>query len=145
MRVCAVVAFTAAVLTAAAAAAGQDPPQKWWQSDRFKTELTLTPQQSAAIEELFQSSLPRLRAAKEALDRQEAELSTLIGAEQADEALVFTQIDRVEAARSELSKTHTLMLFRMRRILTPEQRVKLNTVHERSERDRGRSRDRRQR
>lgn len=148
MRWSAVVVFTTAVLTAAAATADQtrphnDParPLKWWQADRFKAELGLTPQQSAAIEELFQSSLPRLRAAKEALDREEAELSTLIGAEEADESRVFTQIDRVEALRSELSKTRTLMLFRMRRILTPEQRVKLNTLH--AQRDGSRDRQER--
>lgn len=147
MWMSAVVVFATAVLTAAAATADQARPRndqarshKWWQADRFKADLGLTPQQSAAIEEVFQASLPRLRAAKKALDREEAELSTLIGAEQADESRVFTQIDRVEASRSELSKTRTLMLFRMRRILTPEQRVKLNTLHAQRERDGSRDR-----
>ena len=51
--------------------------------------------------------------------------------------------DRLEAARNELSRTRTLMLFRIRRVLTDEQNIKINAMHakdraerEKAERDR---------
>ena len=50
------------------------------------------------------------------------------------------QVDRVEAIRSHLNKMRTLQLLHIRQVLTPEQRVKLNKMHEQWERDHGRGR-----
>ena len=44
--------------------------------------------------------------------------------EACDDAQVMAQVGVVEAARSELNKSRTMMLLRMRRVLTPDQRVK---------------------
>jgi Spy/CpxP family protein refolding chaperone len=46
--------------------------------------------------------------------------------------------DRLEAARNEMGRTRTLMIFRIRRVLTDEQHLKLNQMHEhdRNERER---------
>ena len=121
------------------AAAAQDTPRKWWAADDVRLELGLTTQQSAQVEEIFQATLPKLRAAKQELDRYERDLSRLIADGTADESVVAQQIDRLEAARSNMSKMRTLMLFRMHRVLTPEQRAKLNALHER--RSPGRDRD----
>ena len=52
-----------------------------------------------------------------------------------DEASVIKQVDRVEAIRSHMNKMRTLMLLRMRQILSPEQRVKLNQKYEQWEKD----------
>lgn len=113
----------------------RSPSAKWWQSASLKAELGLTEQQSAAVEEIFQANLPKLRATKEELDKLEATLSKLIETG-ADEAQVIQHIDRVEAARSEMSKARTLMLLRMRRVLSQDQRIKLTAWHERWERER---------
>jgi len=113
---------------------------KWWQSEKFQHELQLTPDQIARIEETFQSSLPDFREQKQVLDRLEGELSKLIDAS-ADESAVMEQADRVEEVRSALAKARTRMLVRIRRVLTPDQRVKLATLHQ--EWDRNRKRDRR--
>jgi Spy/CpxP family protein refolding chaperone len=106
---------------------------KWWHSDQFKQDLQLTQEQIAKIEEIFQAYLPDSRQQKRTLDRLEQELSHLIDAG-SDEALVMQLADRVEAARSELSKGRTRMLLRMRRVLTPEQRAKLTALHQEWER-----------
>ena len=125
-------ALAVALLPAPALAQG-----KWWQSERFQRELQLTQDQIARIEEAFQSAIPELRRQKKELDRLEDQLSRLIDTS-ADEAAVMREADRVEAVRSELSKARTRMLLRMRRVLTDEQRTKLGTMHEKSERDRKR-------
>ena len=50
---------------------------------------------------------------------------------QAEEWEVALQIDKVEAARSALSKTRTLMLYRMHKTLTSEQSEALHAMWER--------------
>ena len=54
----------------------------------------------------------------------------------ATEPEVTLQIDRVEAVRSTLNKTRTLMLLHMRQVLKPEQRLKLNAMRDRREQER---------
>jgi len=106
----------------------------WWKSEQFQKDLGLTADQATRIEAVFETSLPKLRQNKEELDQQEAELSRLISAD-AGEAQVVKQVDRVEAIRAHLNKLRTLMLVHMRQVLTPEQRTKLNALHDQWERD----------
>jgi Spy/CpxP family protein refolding chaperone len=70
----------------------------------------------------------------------------MIAGDDVPEAEIIRQIDQVEALRSELSKTRSLMLYHIRRVLTPEQRLKLKAMQEKErERDvRRRSPERRQ-
>lgn len=124
------------VVLAPSVAAAQS---KWWQSERFQRELQLSADQIARIEEVFQSAMPELRQQKKTLDKAEDELSRLIDTS-ADEAPVMAQADRVEEIRSALSKARTLMLLRMRRVLTAEQRIKLGSLHKEWERNRKRDR-----
>ena len=111
----------------------------WWRDAQFQRELSLTTDQTARIESLFQATITQLRAKKAELDQQEDELSRLIAAN-ADEQQVVKQVDRVEAIRSHLNKMRTLQLLHIRQVLTPEQRIKLNKLHEQWERDHGRGR-----
>jgi Spy/CpxP family protein refolding chaperone len=110
---------------------------KWWKDERFLKELALTPDQSSRIESVFQAAQPALRAQKRALDKLEDELSDMIHDSKVDEAELEQFIGRVEAARADLSKSRTLMLVRMRRILNAEQSAKLHTLFEQNERQRG--------
>ena len=58
----------------------------------------------------------------QSLNEEEAGLSELIDAMEADEWEITLQIDKVESARSALSKTRILMLYRMHRELSQDQR-----------------------
>jgi Spy/CpxP family protein refolding chaperone len=131
-----VAAAAVVVLAASVSLQGQRPSAKWWQAADVQAELGLTAQQSAQVEEIFQATLPVLRDAKRELDQQEAELSRLIAEGTSDEAAVAQLVDRVESKRGEMSKARTLMLYRMHRVLTPEQRVKLKALHDRERRER---------
>jgi Spy/CpxP family protein refolding chaperone len=101
----------------------------WWRDAQFQRELTLTTEQSARIENVYQTAIPSLRQKKEDLDLQEEELSRLI-ANNADELVVTKQVDKVEAIRASLNKMRTLMLLHMRQVLMPDQRARLNKLHE---------------
>ena len=45
--------------------------------------------------------------------------------------MVVKAIDQLEAAQSALSRTRTIMLYRMYRLLSPEQRAKVQDYYER--------------
>ena len=101
----------------------------WWKDVQFQRDLSLTLEQTAKIEGVFQSSISQLRQKNEELKSQEDELSRLI-ATNADEAAVVRQVDKVEAIRAHMNKMRTLMLLHERQVLTPEQRVRLNKLHD---------------
>ena len=124
-----------AVLIVLLFAAGPASAQafKWWQSDRYKRELGLTGDQAKRCEEIFQAALPTLRAHKKALDDAETEFDRIM--EKGGDTAVMEQVDRVEAARAQLNKTRTMMLLKMRRLLTTDQWIKLGALHQQDERD----------
>jgi Spy/CpxP family protein refolding chaperone len=129
-----------ALLASAAPARGQSFGFPWWRDAQFQRDLALTTDQSAKIDAVFQQTIPTLRQKKTELDALEEELSRMIAAN-ADESAVTRQVDKVEAIRANMNKMRTLMLLHMRQVLSPEQRVKLNKLHDEWEkqhrRDRG--------
>lgn len=137
-----VVLMAVALSFGAGVAAGEasSAPWKWWLAAESRAAVGISDKQSARIERIFASMVGDLRAEKAELERQEQELSRLLAADGTDEAVVIRAIDRVEAARSALAKTRTLMLYRMRRVLSPEQRVRLDDYHKQQERSAGDSR-----
>jgi Spy/CpxP family protein refolding chaperone len=107
---------------------------KWWLYDRV--ELGINDQQSAAINQIFESTIPKLRETRQELDRAEEELSRTIKEHKADLAVVSGQLDRIESARSQYNKTRVLMLYRMHLLLSADQRVKLEAIRARNDQGR---------
>jgi Spy/CpxP family protein refolding chaperone len=120
--------------------AHQDPKWKWWIDPQRRAELAITDQQSAAVEQVWVKSLPKLRELREELEKLEAALSDLLAKDQGDEARIAAQIDRVEAKRAEGNTARTLMIYRMHKVLTVDQRAKVKALMERRDdrRDGGR-------
>jgi Spy/CpxP family protein refolding chaperone len=125
-----------AVFTLALAAPvhGQSFGFSWWKDAQFQRDLGLSADQITRIDAIFQAAISQLRPKAEELNQQEELLSQLIAAG-ADEAIVTKQVDKVEAIRAHLNKMRTLMLLKERQVLSPDQRVKLNKLHEQWERD----------
>ena|SRR2546430_5753197 len=122
------------LLACGASARAQSFGFPWWRDAQFQKDLSLSSEQSARIDSVFQSTISLLRQKRQELDQQEAELSRLIAAN-ADEATVVRQVDKVEGIRAGLNKHRTLMLLRMRQVLSPDQRVKLNKLYEERQKD----------
>jgi Spy/CpxP family protein refolding chaperone len=118
-----------AFLTLAVFLATPASPQgfKWWQSDQYIRELGLTSDQSKRIEEIFQSFVPELKAQKRTLDKAEAEFDALI--DSGSDTAVMEQLNQMETARAELSKTRWLMLLKMKNVLLKDQWVKFNALN----------------
>jgi Spy/CpxP family protein refolding chaperone len=116
--------------------AGHQLPPKWWIDSQLRAELGITDQQSLAVDQVWQKSLPKLREARQRLEKLEDVLSQMILENAADEPAVIAQIEKTESARAEMNGARTLMLYRMNKLLTADQRAKVKAMHDR--RDGGR-------
>ena len=118
----------------------QSDRRKWWIDKKDRAELEISDQQSATIEAIWRKSLKERAATRDRLEQLEAALSRMMLDPAVDETAVAAQIDKVEAARTEANKARVLMLFRMNRVLNPDQRQKLDAKAKamREQRDGGR-------
>ncbi|HIM14251.1 MAG TPA: hypothetical protein EYM31_00640, partial [Acidobacteria bacterium] len=78
---------------------------KWWASEETKQELKLTDPQADQLENIFQSLRPKLKELVQVLKQEEEQLAAIMHTMLAEEWEVTLQIDKVESARSALSKT----------------------------------------
>ena len=104
---------------------------KWWMSDQYKRELSLTTDQSRRLEEVFQAALPTLRTQKKALDDADQQFQLMM--QRGNYSSVMEQVDHLEAARSNLNRTRAMMLVNMRKLLTTDQWIKLDAMHQAAE------------
>jgi Spy/CpxP family protein refolding chaperone len=102
----------------------------WWKMEESRKELGLTADQTVRIDHIWETTRPELRQEWEELTRLEDKLSRLIQND-ANEAVLSRQIDRVETARANGNKTRSLMLVQMMKVLTPAQRTRLAAMHQR--------------
>ena len=109
---------------------------RWWTDEKFVRELSLTADQSARIEGVFQAAQPALRAQSRALSMLESELSKLVQEARIEESELEHFTVKVEAARADLAKTRTMMIYRIRRIMTREQHIKLEKLFDEREKER---------
>lgn len=112
-------------------------PPKWWVDEQSRAQLGISDQQSAEIEQIFSSSLPKLRAQRQELDQLETVLAQTIKDSVADPSVVKRQVDQVENLRAELNKGRTVMLYRMHRVLSADQRQKLQELFQRRQHGEG--------
>lgn len=129
-------AAVAILLLVGAVGAAEAQSFKWWQNERFQRELAMSPEQITRIEEIYQGAGPAMLSQKAALDRLQGELSKLVSEGRADDTAADDLIARVEAARGDLGRTRGVMLYRIRRILTTDQYVKLKVLFAEHERER---------
>jgi Spy/CpxP family protein refolding chaperone len=97
------------------------PVGRWWQQPFTVQKLGLTEEQQKKIDDVFQQNRVKLIDLTAALDREEAIMEPMMGADPPDAAKIRTQIDRVAQARAELEKANANMLVGIRMLLTAEQ------------------------
>lgn len=127
-RLTAAAVLLSLAVASVAAASQQTTPRGWWRNEAIVKELGLAVDQVTRINTIFETTMPELRQDREELERLEAKLSRMIQDDRMDEATLSRQIDRVETARANGNKTRSMMLTRMYRVLTREQRVKFDQI-----------------
>jgi Spy/CpxP family protein refolding chaperone len=101
-------------------------PDRWWKNSVTSQYLGLTADQQKKMDDVLQQFRLRLATTSLELRREEDAMEPLVSAAPLDEAKITAQIDRVAGARAELEKTNGRMLLGIRKLLTPDQWVKLN-------------------
>lgn len=115
-------------------------PAPWWIDEKSKKELGLTLEQVKQIDDIYNSAKDELAADRESYERERKELDKMIAESKVERWMVTRQIDKTETARSAMNKLWLMTLYRMHTQLTPDQRVKLQSM---AERNRGRGGDHR--
>ena len=94
-----------------------------------------TPEQVSRLEDIYQAAGPAMRTQKTSLDRLQKDLSAMVNDGRADDVAAADLIARVENARADLGRSRALMLYRMRRLLTSDQHMKLKVLFDEHSRE----------
>jgi Spy/CpxP family protein refolding chaperone len=113
-----------------AAEAAAKAKAKWWRSPELRAEFAITDVQSADLDRIFHSFYASLKSGMEDVDRYHKDVSKMMAEGSSSEVDVLHAIDKLEAAKASLARTRMLMLYRMYRVLSPDQRIKVKRYHE---------------
>lgn len=100
-------------------------------------EVGISAQLSKKIDDLFHKRLPVANAQYAEFRKQEAELDRLIRERKVGADVIAVQLDRVEAQRTTLNKSRTIMMYEMYQLLSAEQYARLVAYNERRRNGRG--------
>jgi hypothetical protein len=106
------------------------PRYPWWKDDKFRAEVGFSLAQAEEIDRIVMPTLEQMRPLRREVDQLDKDIEKMI-AESTDLIVFKQQVEKVEARRAELNKMRTLMLYRIRRVFTPEQNVKFRAAYER--------------
>jgi len=112
---------------------GRPQAGKFWKRPKIRTELKLTDDQVRDFEEIFLRNRKALIDLKADVEKKQLDLDEAISDNRSDDKKLAAQVDVVEQARGRLGKARAMMMIEMRRVLSPEQRERLEQL--RAERD----------
>ena len=112
------------------------PRLPWWKDPVVVKELRLTPDQSSKIDGIWRKREMEMHTASKEYERQKAELDRLMTERKVGVDVIGVQHDRVEAQRTTLNKSRTIMIYQFSLVLTPEQNTALKAYFERNRRER---------
>ena len=99
-------------------AAGQEVPSgKWWYNQKVVQNLKLTPKEVGQLDQLYVNSHRKLIKFKNAVEREQFELDTLLGKKRVDDAEIRKQYKKLEIARTDLSFEYNEFVIRVRKII----------------------------
>jgi Spy/CpxP family protein refolding chaperone len=100
----------------------------WWSDDKVIARLGLSDDQKTKIERAFENHRLTLISNRNALEKEEAQLTQMINTERLDRNAVTAQILRVVNARAEMERTNAAMMLEMREQLTMAQWTQLQAL-----------------
>lgn len=92
-----------------------------WGLSALQKEVGLSDTQMGQLREIYQSQRPALTEAMAEVEKMETNLQILLDGSQVDLALAERAVDELLKARSQLAKANTMMMVRMRKVVTQEQ------------------------
>ena len=102
---------------------------KWWLNKTLTEKMQLSDSERNTLEEKYMESRRKMIDLKSKMEKQQLELDILLNQADADKAQIIAQFDRLENARSELSKERFRLLIEIRDILGPERYQELKEMY----------------
>jgi Spy/CpxP family protein refolding chaperone len=106
-------------------------PRPWWDSE-VSRELNLTEAQTKQIHQTQKDFRPRMQELRTDVNKAETEMDALFNEDPIDQAKANEAINRLVAARAELTKAVSQMDLKLRMILTAQQWADLKEKQRRS-------------
>ena len=111
-------------------AGGQDiPAGKWWYNPKVVQNLNLTQSEIRQLDQLYVDSYRRLIELKNAVEREQFELDTLVSKKTVDDAKVREQFKRLESARTDLADERLRFVIGVREIIGANRFQQLKTSY----------------
>ena len=111
-------------------AIGQDVPSgKWWYNQKVVKDLNLTQKEIRQLDQAWVDSQRKLIKLKNAVEREQFELDTMLGKKTVDDAKVRKQFNRLESARTDLADERLGFIIRVREIIGAERFQQLKTSY----------------
>ena len=109
---------------------GQDIPSgKWWYNQKVVQNLDLTQNEIRQLDQLYVESYRRLIELKNAVEREQFELDTLVSKKTVDDAKVRQQFKRLESARTDLADERLRFVIGVREIIGANRFQQLKTSY----------------
>jgi hypothetical protein len=121
-------------------AGGYGSGWEWWKDDAVKKELGLRPNQAADIDHIYTRRLKDMDPVIQSYVPERALLVKMIADRLVDDSQLDLQITKVNALWSKLNASHTLMLYRISKVLDADQFAKLKVILDRHNQDERRGR-----
>jgi len=103
---------------------------EWWKDAEIQKNLGLTEAKAKMIGRIYDDRVKRVQPIVEKFQSELKELEKMASERQVSVEVFALQVTAVEALRSELSKSRTIMNYRISRELTPEQNTKLAEIRD---------------
>ena len=100
----------------------------WWTDASIIASLGLSEDQKTKIERAFENHRLNLISNRNALEKEESQLTQLLNTERLDRNAVSAQVQRVVNARGEMERTNAAMMLEMREQLTRAQWTQLQAL-----------------
>jgi len=104
--------------------------EEWWKDETIKAALKLTESQVRTISQIFDRRVRDATPIYDEYRKRRMELDQLVQERTISEAAFGVQVIQVEALRSQLNETRTVMLYTIYRRLDPAQYQKLREIQD---------------
>jgi len=104
------------------------PPERWWDEKKFRKMLDLSSDQQRQLDAIFNANKSSILERYQAVVEEQQRMDLLCKRMPLDEASVFSEIDRLAAARAELEKANAHLLLTLRQGLDAKQIERLKSI-----------------
>jgi hypothetical protein len=121
-------------------AQNRSTPQRrtwWWKDPEIMKEIGISADLSKKIDALWHKRLPEAINQDRELKKHQTELDRLIKERKVGADVIAVQLDRLEAQRTTLNKSRTMMMYEIYQLLSAEQYSRLVAYNERRRNGRG--------